>query len=63
MLSACRKCGALVDMTAEEAYTPIWCCSESDRLCFQCWDDEIARKSENTTRINKKEKEIKEEEA
>lgn len=37
VLSSCRKCGSLVEMTTEEAYTPWWCCSWADRLCNDCW--------------------------
>jgi len=37
MLAACRKCGAIVEMTTEEAATPIWCCQGPDRLCVDCY--------------------------
>jgi len=38
MISGCRKCGKLVEMTTEEAFTPIWCCNELDRLCVECFE-------------------------
>lgn len=43
MISSCRKCGKLVEMTTEEAYTPEWCCRWSDRLCQQCYQEAAAK--------------------
>ena len=37
IISACRECGTLVEMTTEEAYTPIWCCEGFCRLCNTCF--------------------------
>jgi hypothetical protein len=28
-------------MTTEEAYTPIWCCTEYDRLCDDCYEEAL----------------------
>jgi len=37
MIAACRKCGKLVEMTTEEAYTPLWSCGKYDRICDECY--------------------------
>jgi len=37
MISACRECGKLVEMTTEEAMTPAWCCQWFDRICASCY--------------------------
>jgi len=44
MIAACRKCGKLVEMTTEEAYTPLWSCGEYDRICRECYDEAKAAK-------------------
>ena len=41
MIAACRKCGTLLEMTEEEAMTPIWCCQGSDRLCMDCFHKDV----------------------
>lgn len=46
MISACRKCGKLVEMTTEEAYTPEYQCTWKDRLCHDCYVEEKARRGE-----------------
>ena len=51
MIAPCRKCGKLVEITTEEAYTPVWCCSGFDRYCLDCHDEfyreELLRKEES----------------
>jgi hypothetical protein len=37
MIAACRQCGKLVEMTTEEAYTPVWNCQWWDRICATCY--------------------------
>jgi hypothetical protein len=37
MIAACRQCGKLVEMTTEEAYTPVWSCQWWDRICATCY--------------------------
>lgn len=44
MIAACRRCGKLVEMTTEEAYTPAWCCQWYDRLCRDCYEEERAQR-------------------
>jgi hypothetical protein len=46
VISACRKCGKLVEMTTEEAYTPWWQCAWYDRMCHDCWKDLVLRRTE-----------------
>jgi len=36
VIAACRKCGELVEMTTEEACTPVWNCGPKDRVCMDC---------------------------
>jgi len=37
MISACRKCGKLVEMTIEEAFKPACLCRWWDRICATCY--------------------------
>jgi hypothetical protein len=46
VISACRKCGTLVEMTTEEAYTPWWQCHWYERLCHDCWKDLALKRAE-----------------
>jgi hypothetical protein len=46
VISACRKCGMLVEMTVEEAYTPWWQCAWYERMCHDCWKKIVLEKTE-----------------
>lgn len=46
VLSACRKCGVIVEMTTEEAYTPWWQCHWYERLCHDCWKETAFKRAD-----------------